>query len=166
MTASMIDWSQLGAHGGLTIADLPLEGAVGVRMELIDGSLIVTPLGDLDHQEWASELTSRLRAATLPAGCRALAGANVVLGEQTLIIPDVAVIDPLFSALGGLGVTPAGLRLAVEITSPSTRRHDLTTKRELYRDWKVPYLIVDRSTAPASLLVEGDLPDYAAVLLG
>lgn len=165
MTASTIDWALLGARGGLTIADLPDEGVVGGRMELIDGSLIVTPLGDLDHQEWASELTSRLRAQKLPEGCRALAGVTIVLGDQTLIIPDVAVVDRAFSAHGGLGVAPEGLRLAVEITSPSTRRHDLTTKRELYRDWSVPYLIVDRSTSPATLLVDGDLPNYAASLL-
>jgi len=51
-----------------------------------------------------------------------------------------------------------------EVTSASTRRRDLTEKRELYREWKVPYLIIDRSTDPFTMRTEGNLPAYAQLL--
>jgi Uma2 family endonuclease len=62
-------------------------------------------------------------------------------------------------------VTPQGLRLVVEITSPSTWRRDLTIKRSLYAAWDVPYLVVDRRSDPHRLEVFGALPDFAAELL-
>ena len=164
MTAdSMIDLSAAASSGGLTIDDLP-AGVPGVRMELIDGSLVVTPLGDVAHQIL---IASMCRVLDPPDGLVVLAGVNVIVGERTLLIPDVAVIDPLHQARGGLGVTPTGLQLVVEVTSPSTRVHDLTTKRELYRQWGVPYLIVDRKGGDplTSVQVEGDLPEWAKVLL-
>lgn len=160
-----IDWRLLNARGGLTIGDLPEVGNDGVRMELIDGSLVATPLGDLEHQALATRYAALLLGERLPQGCIAVAGVNVVAGDQTLIIPDVAVVDPQCAVRAGLGASPQGLKLAVEFSSPSTRRHDLTTKRELYREWGVPYLIVDRSTSPATLRVDGDLPDFATVLV-
>lgn len=162
---AVIDWRLLNARGGLTIDDLPEGGSADVRMELIDGSLVVTPLGDLEHQALATRYAALLLGERLPQGCIAVAGVNVVVGDHTLLIPDVAVVDPQCAAREGLGVSPQGLKLAVEISSPSTRRHDLTTKRELYREWGVPYLIVDRSTSPATLRVDGDLPDFAKVLM-
>jgi Uma2 family endonuclease len=51
----------------------------------------------------------------------------------------------------------------VEVTSPSTRRRDLTAKRDLYRDWEVPMIIVDRSRMP-SMIVEGELPGWVGDL--
>lgn len=165
MTADAIDWALFSAQGGLTIDDLPDEHLVGVRMELIDGSLIVTLLGDLENQGLVTEYAALLRDEKLPDGCLALAGVNVMRGERTIVIPDVAVVDPSFSEHRGLGVSPEGLLFAVEISSPSTRVHDLTTKRELYGSWGVPYLVVDRSTRPPTSRVHGALPDYAQVLL-
>jgi hypothetical protein len=42
--------------------------------------------------------------------------------------------------------------------------HDLTIKRELYRQWGGPYVIVDRATDPFTMQVEGELPEWATVL--
>jgi len=95
----------------------------------------------------------------------ALAGVNVMQGDRLLVIPDVAVIDPCHGVRGGLGVAPAGLLLAVEISSPSTRRTDLTIKRELHRSRNVPYLIIDRAITPPTPVIEGELPEYAEALL-
>jgi len=162
ITDSLVDLSLVASSGGLTIGDLPAE-VPGVRMELIDGSLIVTSLGDVGHQLL---ITRFCRELAPPAGLEVLAGVNVIVGDRTLLIPDVAVIDPLQLAGNGLGVTPAGLHLVVEVTSPSTRVHDLTTKRELYRQWNVPSVIVDRKAGlPVAVSVEGQLPEWAKVLL-
>jgi Uma2 family endonuclease len=159
----MIDLSRVGVTGGLSIDDLP-DDVPGVRMELIDGSLIVTPLGDWQHQELITRFSARL-VPVVPVDLTVLAGVNVIVGERTLLIPDLVVADGRFRVRGGLGVSPEGLRLVVEVSSPSTRRHDLTIKRELYRQWQVPYLIVDRVTDPFTLEVEGELPEWAKLLL-
>ena len=160
MTAA--DLLGLVARGPVTVDDLP-EDVDNLRIELIDGSVYVTPLGDYEHQDLVMECSVLIRA-DVPDGLRVLPGVNVIIGEQTLVIPDVAVVDPSFVVHRGLGVSPDGLRLAVEVSSPSTRRRDLTLKRELYREWGVPYLIVDRSTAPFTLRHDGALPPYAKAL--
>lgn len=160
----LIDWARLSAQGGLTVDDLPDEHASQARLELVDGSLIVTPLGDYNHQLLIAQMIIQL-SGHLPSGFVALPGVNVVHGQRTLLIPDLAVIDPALVVPSGLGVAPEGVRLAIEITSPSTRVHDLTTKRNLYGDWHVPYLIIDRSGTSLLARVYGDLPDYARVLI-
>jgi len=153
----------LAARGELTVGDLP--EVPGARLELVDGSLTVTPLGDYEHQLIITTLVARLVAAAPPPNLTVLAGVNVIRGASTILIPDLAVVDPSHLAMDGLGVSPDGVRLAVEVTSRSTRVRDLTTKRELYRQWNIPYLIVDRATQPPALRVESDLPEWAEVLL-
>jgi hypothetical protein len=88
------------------------------------------------------------------------AGLNVVAGPRTLVIPDIGV----GAAGSGLSLRPDELVLVVEIASPSTRRRDLVLKRELYREWKVPFVIVDRGQEPAVVVVEGDVPDWVGQL--
>jgi Uma2 family endonuclease len=163
MTAAIGELWARAARGELTTDDLPND-IPGVRLELINGSLIVTPLGDFEHQAILTRLCIRLEPC-LPQGLTVVAGVNVIRGLNTVLIPDVAVVDPQHLVQGGLGVAPEGLALAIEVSSPSTRVHDLTTKRELYRQWDVPYLIVDRVTAPPTLRVEIDLPEWAGILL-
>jgi hypothetical protein len=74
------------------------------------------------------------------------------------------VVDPAHLVHDGLGVSPKGLLFAVEITSPSTRRRDLTIKRDLYAEWEVPYLLVDRSTSPHRYTAYGELPAWAGAV--
>jgi Uma2 family endonuclease len=161
MTAEPVSWA--ARSGLLSVGDL-LRGAEGMRCELIDGSLTVTPLGDAEHQDLVGRYYTAL-VASIPAELRALPGVNVIDGSYTVLQPDVVVIDPALLTDDGLGVTPEGLRLVVEITSPSTWRRDLTIKRSLYAAWGVPYLVVDRRSDPHKLEVFGDLPDYAAGLV-
>jgi Uma2 family endonuclease len=144
----------------LTIDDLPEQDEPG-RAELIDGSLYVTPLGDLEHQRIAFALAVALQSA-VPAGLEVFAGVNVVEHDQTIVIPDVAVVDPLQAVRNGLGVSPKGVVLVVEVTSPSTRRTDLTAKRDLYEEWGVPYLVIDRRRTGTARSVFGTLPDWAS----
>lgn len=97
---SAADLFARAAHGPLTIADLPLD-VQGVRIELIDGGLYVTPLGDFEHQRLISD-NSYLIRPHLPAGLEVLAGVNVIVGEQTLVEPDIAVVDPLSPIAAGV----------------------------------------------------------------
>jgi len=164
-TAEVIEAGQLllrAGQGPLTIEDI-LDEVEGARYELIDGCLYVSPNGDVLHQLLVARFTAFL-TPLVPAGLTAFPGVNVIDGPRTIVGPDVAVADATDVTYRGLGVTPHGVRLAVEITSPSTRRRDLTIKRDLYREWGVPYLIVDRR-GPLSVQVEGDLPDYGRALV-
>lgn len=66
--------------------------------------------------------------------------------------------------LPGLRVTPAGLRLVLEVTSASTRRRGLSIKRELYGEWKVLYIVVDRNNGPYTVTAYGPpLPEWVAL---
>ncbi len=163
MTATSVNLLDLAGQRPLRIDDLPRD-VDNVRYELIDGSLYVTPLADVEHQMLATRFATVLSPG-IPEGSVVLAGVNVIVGNQTVVEPDVAVVDPAHLVLDGLGVSPKGLLLVVEITSPSTRRRDLTIKRELYREWEVPYLLVDRSTGPHTYTGYGELPAWAGVLL-
>ncbi len=156
---------QTAGRRALTVDDvLNLDSTDAGRMELIDGSLMVTPTADMGHQDLVMQICLRL-SAVLPSGLRVLPGCNVILEGGTegdiLAIPDVAVVDPTHRVRNGLGVTPGGLVLGVEITSPSTRRRDLTTKRDLYATWDVPLVIIDRKFAPHRQVVLGELPAWA-----
>ncbi|HST83485.1 MAG TPA: Uma2 family endonuclease [Kineosporiaceae bacterium] len=163
MTASTVNLIDLAGQRPLQIEDLPRE-VDNVRYELIDGSLYVTPLADYEHQDLVLKI-AMLLAAKNPQGSTVLPGVNVILGSQTIVEPDVAVVDPAHLVHDGLGVSPKGLLFVVEITSPSTRRRDLTIKRQLYSEWEVPYLVVDRSTSPHTYAGYGDLPTWAGVVL-
>jgi len=49
----------------------------------------------------------------------------------------------------------------IEVTSASTCRRDLSIKRELYLEWKVPYVVVDRTSGPYTLSAHGPpLPEW------
>jgi Uma2 family endonuclease len=147
------------SRGPVCVSDLP-EDTEGALYELIDGSLYVTPSADAPHQMLCFDLGLVL-APRLPAGLRVAPGVNVVVGEQTLVIPDVAVIDPGHLTHRDLGVAPSGLALVIEVTSMSTRRRDLSIKRELYQEWKVPYVVVDRSGGPYTVSAYGPpLPEW------
>jgi Uma2 family endonuclease len=145
------------AQRPLTVDDLFDDETPG-RKEIVDGGLFVSPLADIAHQRLVMRLARLLGDMPPPAsGIEALPGANVSPDPHTLVMPDIVVVGP---DVDGLMAHPSELLFIVEITSPSTRRHDLIFKRELYREWKVPFVIVDRGQTPAALIVEGDLPEW------
>lgn len=113
----------------LTRADLELLPDDGHRYELLDGSLIVTPGPDWDHQRGVVELIFLLRSHC-PLSLEVLvAPLDVVLGDQSSLQPDALVVQTADYNPRGLFSAPL---LAVEVLSPSTRRVDLTTKRRRY----------------------------------
>jgi Uma2 family endonuclease len=156
---------QRAVYGPLSVDDvLTLDSTDAGRMELIDGSLYVTPIADLQHQDLVMKICMALRPLP-PAHLLVLPGCNVILehggDEEILTIPDVAVVDVKKRVRDGLGVSPDGLILGVEITSPSTRRRDLTIKRDLYAGWGVPLVIIDRKFGPPRRTDFGTLPGWA-----
>ena len=120
---------------GLTYDDLwELPQDDGLRRELIDGELYVSPSPVVRHQRVVAAIAFALsRAAEQDGGEVLFAPMDVLFTPDTVVEPDV-----LYLALetwrqrgegGFIDVVPD---LLVEVSSPATRRLDLIYKRNLY----------------------------------
>ncbi len=152
MTAMSAEPGFAGIASGrpFTVRDLEAMPDDGHRYELIDGVLIVTPAPGWGHQEASAALTGVLRAAC-PLGLRALPALFAVqLDDHNEVQPDIIVTR--FDELTPRHLPVAPL-LAVEVLSPSTRLHDLNTKKGAYeRMGAASYWVLD-PVPPGSLRV-------------
>ncbi|MBA3252004.1 MAG: Uma2 family endonuclease [Geodermatophilaceae bacterium] len=110
------------------------------RYELIDGILLVSPGPVARHQRAAIRLGTALHLGC-PDGFEAFGPFTLRLARDTEVIPDVAVVrvgpDPLPRYR-------RDVRLVVEVLSLSTRRRDLSLKKQVYADAGIPsYWVVD-----------------------
>jgi len=130
----------------------------GGRIELVDGTVIVSPAPTSHHQRLLQSIQVAFLNA-VPPELESLPGVNVVLNNRArLLIPDLAVVtEPGIDTVYYKGTA---VLLAVEIHSPSTRAYDRALKRQLYADAGVPFLVfVDPATNPVSALcyeLDGD----------
>jgi Uma2 family endonuclease len=130
-----------------TAADLATMPDDGQRYEVINGELLVTPASALRHQT----IVTRLLAELLPyLQAHGLADqlltppADITLGPDTLVQPDLLVADTAASQRTGKWTDVTTLFLVIEVISPSTARNDRTIKRRAYQRYGVPhYWIVD-----------------------
>ena len=120
----------------LTIDDyLTLEEPVGVRYELSEGELIVTPSANYFHNEIRDEFNSRLRSFVK---ARKLGGVtsetDVQLAQDVVRRPDVAFISA--AHLHGIDLhkvpLPLSPDLVIEIVSENDRADDLLLKVRQY----------------------------------
>ncbi len=142
----------------LTEDDLASMPDDGHRYELLDGTLLVTPAPNPDHQRCVGSLLRPPPGRTAGGRTRCLlAPFDVRLSHVTVLEPDVLVARRA-------DLTPARLEgpplLAVEVLSPSTRRIDLGTKRLAYEAAGVPaYWLVDPEV-PSLTVLELDAGRY------
>jgi Uma2 family endonuclease len=142
----------------LTYEDYAALPDDGIRRQLIDGELIVTPSPNLRHQDLAGTIYLQIRNYLEQAGGGRvfIAPLDVVLSTHDVIQPDVVfVADDRAAAL-----TEANIKgppsLAVEVVSDP--RLDLIRKRDLYARSGVPmYWAVEPSADRISVyrLVKG-----------
>jgi Uma2 family endonuclease len=120
------------------LLDLPDDGH---RYELLDGSLLVTPAPSPRHQTVVLALARRLVEARPSGLWVGIAPVDVVLGDNTVLQPDVVVTRVDDVTDDGVRGTPL---LVVEVLSPSTRHLDLGSKRARYEAQDVPsYWAID-----------------------
>lgn len=127
-------------HADWTIDDLDRLPDDGLRYELLDGTLLVSPAPSRLHQRAAFELGHLLRRAC-PVGMEVVAAPlDWQPDNRTSLQPDVLVL-----ADRDLATAPADSSvLAVEVLTPSSRRKDAVYKFSKYQDEGVPsYWIVD-----------------------
>jgi Uma2 family endonuclease len=122
-------------------ADLRDALGDGRRLELVEGSLIVTPAPIPDHQDVLGALYVVVLGARTEGYRVLFAPVDVHLAEDTVLQPDLVVARAGDFTATGLQNAPT---LAVEVLSPSTRHVDLGLKRLLFETHGVPsYWVVD-----------------------
>ncbi|MFJ4622547.1 Uma2 family endonuclease [Streptomyces sp. NPDC088812] len=130
-------------------ADRLWEELPGHRVEILNGSIVVTPPPDGPHQEtltWLIEEFSKVRARQ--AGLRYLQGVGLWLptGPDDYAVPDFSVVDADYkdAFVEKNCYAPHVFRLVLEVTS-SNWTNDTATKVDIYARAGVPiYFIADR----------------------
>ncbi|GHJ13342.1 Uma2 family endonuclease [Micromonospora sp. AKA38] len=131
----------------------------GPKVEVLSGSVIVTPHAGIDHQSVERELPYLLHRAARRAGLWVYPEINLVSGKE-LFIPDIAVLR---SSGGGRSAVDIGQAVLLgEIVSPGNRRKDVIDRPREYAAAGVPYFLrVDlRNRVPALALYELVDDDY------
>ncbi|MGC5050658.1 Uma2 family endonuclease [Micromonospora sp. DT48] len=140
----------------------------GPKVEVLSGSVIVTPHAGYDHQDAELDLAYLLKQAARKAKLWLYAEANVVSG-QDLFIPDLVVLR-----VPGGGRTTMDIRHAVllgEVVSPGNRRKDIIDRPREYGTAGVPFFLrVDlRNRVPTIALfelIDGEYRPVAAAAAG
>jgi len=129
-----------------TYEDYVLLPDDGLRKEIIDGDLYVTPSPIEKHQIVSGNLFGFLwtHLREHPLGRVYAAAFDVVFSDVNIVEPDIIYVSNERRSI----ITPKNIRgapdLLVEILSDSSRRTDEIVKRKLYEQYGVPeYWIVD-----------------------
>ncbi|PZF97714.1 Uma2 family endonuclease [Micromonospora endophytica] len=140
----------------------------GPKVEVLSGSVIVTPHAGYDHQDAELDLAYLLKQAARKAKLWLYLEANVVSGDD-LFIPDIVVLK-----VPGGGRTTMDIRHAIllgEVMSPGNRRKDIIDRPREYGAVGVPFFLrVDlRNRIPTIALYEltdGEYRPVAAAAAG
>ncbi len=140
----MVSVTAVEPVGRFTRADfeaLPEVADDGLRYELLDGAIIVTPSPGVAHQRVVGRML-RLLDDAVPQGLHVfVAPLDVHLPTDDILEPDVLVVSAELIVDDTIHGVPL---LAVEVVSPSSRRRDVGDKLTAYRDAGVPsYWVVD-----------------------
>jgi Uma2 family endonuclease len=120
------------------------------RVELFDGSILMTPAPTPRHQHISSELKFALRGAAREAGLFIHEAVNVRLRPGRILIPDLALTSPIDFDVAV--VDAEAVQLVCEIVSPSNAATDKVLKMHHYAVAGVPwYLLVEQETGALHL---------------
>jgi Uma2 family endonuclease len=145
-------------YKAIDIWDTPDDG---LRYEVIDGELYVSPAPGERHQNASMVLSSILHVhvRTHDLGRVYAAPFGVILDEDNGVQPDIVFVSrERLDIISERGLESAP-DLVVEILSPSTRRRDIGIKLRRYAASRVPhYWTLDprRRTLEARRLVDGE----------
>ncbi|MET9847028.1 Uma2 family endonuclease [Streptomyces ossamyceticus] len=137
----------------------------GYRVEIIGGTIVVTPPPNVGHARALSRLRTPFTAAGLAGGeTEVLEGVGVWLpnGADDYAIPDLAVVDADIDdhLIENNCYDPIAFRLVLEVTS-SNYENDLRGKVGAYAQAKIPvYVIINRQHQRVHVLTEPTGGEY------
>jgi len=145
-------------HGALwTEAEFLDLGETPDRVELFDGSLVVSPSPTPTHQRVSVRLYNVLEPVASETGLQVYLAVNLRVKTNRLTIPDLVIVRPIDA--DELVVDASSVELVCEITSPSNAATDRVTKMHYYAEAGIPsYLLLEpRPTLRTKLfrLVDG-----------
>ncbi|MCO5993538.1 Uma2 family endonuclease [Actinoallomurus rhizosphaericola] len=111
----------------------------GMRQELIEGRLVVSPVPPKPHQ-WAAKQLERLFDAAAPPGTAANREVNLQLGAD-LLIPDVMVASVAALSDDGSSMNAADVTMVAEILSPGNTAFGRAWKSQRYAEGGVPFFM-------------------------
>ncbi|MER6946168.1 Uma2 family endonuclease [Nonomuraea sp. NPDC000554] len=136
----------------------------GFRAEVIEGKLIVSPLGTPEHVWVAADLHDALLPLRKERGWRgAPGGTNVCIeGSRDSLVPDYVLSPPDCPRWGTLELKSSGVLMVAEVVSPSSMHTDHHEKRRIYAQGGVPvYLLIDPRPKHPTVTVFSHLDDGA-----
>ncbi|CAN5817165.1 Uma2 family endonuclease [soil metagenome] len=133
------------AEAALTWSELQTWPDDGLRYELIDGALQVSPAPSYRHQRVVNRISADLTVWADQHGGQVLSGPfDVYVHEREYVEPDLLFVCAERVHLFTERRLPAPPDLVVEVSSPSTHSVDAGAKRDLYERFAVPeYWLVD-----------------------
>lgn len=128
----------LPASGDWTTDDLDALPEDGVRREIIDGVLIVSPSPTRFHQTLALLLGGAL-VQTCPPEFDVTQGVEIRISRRRSLTPDVLVTSAQAAARNPSRYQPHEVVLAIEIVSPGSVTMDRITKPALFAQVEIPF---------------------------
>ncbi len=140
-------------------------GETNERIELFDGSILVSPAPTPRPQKISRRLANALERGARAAGLEVYEAVNMRLRSGRIPIPDLVVVDPIdqWKSI----IEAASCHLVGEIVSPSNPAADKVLKMHYYAQAGIPwYLLVDTDPEIVLTLYRAEGDKYVQVAEG
>ncbi|GAA2412224.1 Uma2 family endonuclease [Nonomuraea africana] len=127
----------------------------GFRAEVIEGTLIVSPIGTPEHAGCAMDLHEALRPLLQKEGWRGYTGIVDVCidGPRDPVCPDYVLAPADCPRWGDRELRSSGLIMVAEVVSPTSRIRDHEEKPAVYARGGIPfYLVIDPLAKTVTLM--------------